>query len=631
MVRQRRLKRYCFGTLLVLMVCAVTEVATRSGWLDPLEHTYYDFWHQLAGKRFDAKHVAIVAVDDQTLLNHRDEPIAFWGPHFAKAIAVLRRVGVRIIGIDFLFLVSSESWLKGLEAPESDMSRTYDIPMRFQLNAGNVILTANVVENDLGETEILLPVTDYLFALPGGRSDVGLANFYTDDDTVVRRFVPRLFEADRLPNLSFAALLAQRTSDTDSPYVSQTLGTHNEPNASLPRPIGFVGPPGTIPRLSFGKLLAPEAHLDPQIKNLKNKVVIIGAEHAGNNDIHLTPYDQHFLNRASSMMSGAEVHANIVETLLTGRLPRPVSDRLRIMSLAGTVIIGIFLFFRLGPVQGLVCFFIMGLACSGAAYLFFLHNKILPVGNVHIGLGLSYIGSLGLRLTREERARSQLQRAVGPYVSEAVVGKLISSGKLPDLGGETLKVTVLFSDIRNFTAIAETLSPHEVVEMLNHYYRRVCEPILEQGGMVDKFIGDAVMAIFGAPISHPDQARRGLIAALDMVQIAQTFQDWLCQRFPDKHLPAFRVGIGVHTGEAVVGNIGFAKRMAYTAIGDTVNIASRLEGLSKQFGWSIVASQETLMAAGPDFAVGRMKKVQLSGRTGEIEVVEVLVGQKCLK
>jgi len=209
-------------------------------------------------------------------------------------------------------------------------------------------------------------------------------------------------------------------------------------------------------------------------------------------------------------------------------------------------------------------------------------------------------------------------------VSDAVVNRIVESGKLPDLGGEILNVTVLFSDIRNFTTISEQLSPREVVEMLNNYYTRVCEPILANGGMIDKFIGDAVMAIFGAPVPQPGHAWQAVRAAVEMVGIAREFREWMHIRFPDKTLPRFHIGIGIHSGEAVIGNIGSARRMGYTAIGDTVNIASRLESLSKELGWTIVASAETLGQAGIGVKCGDCHCVRVKGRLGEIMVTEIL-------
>jgi len=163
------IRQAIIGFALVIFSFAATEVMTRFGWLDVMEYTYYDLWHILLGQRAEPKHVVIVAVDNQTLLQHQNEPLVFWGPHFARVIENTRKAGARIIGVDYLFTISSESWLKNLELPGTDRSRTYDIPMRTQLASGQVVLIATLAENDQGNYQFLLPISDYLFSLPGAR------------------------------------------------------------------------------------------------------------------------------------------------------------------------------------------------------------------------------------------------------------------------------------------------------------------------------------------------------------------------------------------------------------------------------------------------------------------------------
>src|SRR5512136_706305 len=276
--------------LLVILVCAVAEVATRSGWLKTMDYLYYDLWHILAGVQAEPKHVAIIAVDDETQLNYRDEPLVFWGPHFAKGIEVLRRLGVRIIGLDYLFTVSAESWLKKLEVPGSEKSRTFDSSIRAQLSTGKVVLIGWLASNEKGEGELILPIKDYLFVLPGGVEDVGFANFYSDEDGVIRRFAPALFDEETSPNLTFATLLAVKASGLEPSSKRWSLSGRGIYRDTTPHPIGFVGPPGTIPRFSFVKLLEPMAEKNPELQGLKGKVVIIAPEHVGIQDFHLAPY-----------------------------------------------------------------------------------------------------------------------------------------------------------------------------------------------------------------------------------------------------------------------------------------------------------------------------------------------------
>ncbi len=281
------------------------------------------------------------------------------------------------------------------------------------------------------------------------------------------------------------------------------------------------------------------------------------------------------------------------------------------------------MFYRLSSGRGLAAAALLCLLAAACAYLLFRRYWLLPTASLQVALILSYMGILGLRLTGEERERARIRNIFGRYVADEVVEKLLASGLLPDLGGDSLQVTVLFSDIRNFTTISERLGPRAVVEMLNTYLAQACEPILAQGGTVDKFIGDAVMAVFGSPVLYPDHARRALAAALGLAQKAREFRTWMQQRFADQELPDFAIGIGIHTGEAIIGNIGSPKRLEFTAIGDTVNTASRLEGLTKELGWTIVASRSTIDAA-PGVVTGGQDTRAVKGRQERIQVFEVL-------
>jgi adenylate cyclase len=322
-------------------------------------------------------------------------------------------------------------------------------------------------------------------------------------------------------------------------------------------------------------------------------------------------------------MSGPEIHANIIETLLTGVFPRPVPDYLRALYLFGVLLGGSVLIYRLSPWRGAAAAGALCVLAGVFAYLLFRRYWLLPAANLQLGLILSYVGVLGIKLTGEERERARIRKIFSRYVSDEVVEKLLASGQFPDLGGEVYQVTVLFSDIRNFTTISEKLKPHQVVDLLNTYFSRACEPILAQGGSVDKFIGDAIMAVFGAPAPYPDQARRALRAALDLAQEAQQFRSWMTEHYRGFDLPDFAVGIGLHTGEAIVGNIGSPWRLEFTAIGDTVNAASRLESLTKELGWTIIASSDTIAAA-PGVVTGRWQTRTVKGRQGPLEVFEVL-------
>jgi adenylate cyclase len=620
--------------ILLVLVGAAVQGMTWVGWLQSPESIYSDLWHRLAGLRYPPTHVAIVTLDEPTLAAYPEEPLVCWTPYFARVMEVLRGVGARVIGLDYLYYVSIEDWLKKLNLPPNHPSLKYDAAFKAQLASGQVVMAANLGVDGQQKVKVTLPLPGYFAALPRGALDVGLVNFFTDGDGVVRRYMPAVADDYGMVMLTFAKLLATRASGEDPAREIQRLKqdpalkdwSADDPSAinlgAFPL-IGYVGPPDTFPRVSFRRFLRPEAETDPEIRNLKDKVVIIAYEPQALQDVHFTPYSLSLWKWPGSDMSGPELHANIVETLLTGRFPRPVPGYLSAIYLAAMLLAGGLLFYRLSSRRGLAAAGFLCLLGAAFAYLLFRRYWLLPAANVQLALLLSYMGILGLRLTGEERERARIRNIFGRYVADEVVEKLLATGKLPDLGGDSFQVTVLFSDIRNFTTISERLGPRAVVEMLNTYLAQACEPILAQGGTVDKFIGDAVMAVFGSPVLYPDHARRALRAALGLAQTAREFSAWMQQRFADHELPDFAIGIGIHTGEAIVGNIGSPKRLEFTAIGDTVNTASRLEGLTKELGWTIIASRSTIEAASTA-VTGRQDTRAVKGRQERIQVFEVL-------
>jgi class 3 adenylate cyclase len=209
-------------------------------------------------------------------------------------------------------------------------------------------------------------------------------------------------------------------------------------------------------------------------------------------------------------------------------------------------------------------------------------------------------------------------------VSESAIAAILASGKPPAPGGSLATVTILFSDIREFTTLSEKLTAEEVVELLNVYFSKVCDIILAHGGMIDKFIGDAVMAVFGAPLADPRHARQALATALGMVAAAKEFEGWMQNRFPKLGDWRFRIGVGLHSGPAVVGNIGSKQRLDFTVIGDTVNTASRLEGFTKEMGCPVVASQTVVDMAGAGIVTGRREQARVKGKSEPVPALEIL-------
>jgi len=216
------------------------------------------------------------------------------------------------------------------------------------------------------------------------------------------------------------------------------------------------------------------------------------------------------------------------------------------------------------------------------------------------------------------RERDKLRATMGKYMTQSVMDHLMR-GKV-ELGGEALTVTILFTDIRSFTSISETMSAHELVKLLNEYFTEMVTVIMEEGGVVDKYIGDAIMAVFGAPVSKPDDARRAVRAAVRMRQALVKLNERLAAR----GAPPIKTGIGLHTGEVVAGNIGSEARMEYTVIGDAVNLASRLESSTKELGTDVLISEDTNALLDNEVETRAVREITVKGRAKPVVVYEVI-------
>jgi adenylate cyclase len=624
-------RRYWLASI-ALAACLIAEILLRSGALDPIDQRLQDSWFQWQGQRTQARHVVIVSLDEETLAAYPDDPLVFWTDRLAIAVARLREVGVPAIGLDIWLGISPERWLGKLGSEMQKAARSYDQPFREQINSGKLVLVASRSGLGARVSDYLLPSPDYLLALPDFDipGHVALSDLLDDSDGVVRRYlIAPVAAADRapveegVPVLGLPVSLAVRSAGLNPRATSWPLGGREISLDQPAAPIPYVGPPNTFPRISLKKLLGKDALRDPDVIALRGKVVLIGAGTRQGDD-HSTPYATSLFSGRGVLMSGVEVHANILESLLSGNRLQPMSEGLRLISLLAIAALATVAFAALPAWLGPLFWLAGVLLFAASGFAAFHAGVLMPVSAYVTASALALLSVLGWRLTGEERERARVRQMFGRYVSNQVVEALLQSGNRPELGGQSQTMTVLFTDIRNFTTISERLNAKEVVEMLNTYFERACAVLLAEGGSIDKFIGDAIMVEFGSPLPLPDHAIRGARAAVALRAVADDFGHWMEQHFPDRDLPKFAVGIGLHSGEAVIGNIGSPTRMEFTAIGDTVNLASRLEGMTKELGCVILASEATIVAGGDAVLCGRSEVIQVKGRAAPVRVFEVL-------
>jgi adenylate cyclase len=257
-----------------------------------------------------------------------------------------------------------------------------------------------------------------------------------------------------------------------------------------------------------------------------------------------------------------------------------------------------------------------------SALLFSRQSLWLPWVMPGLSITLTSLVGLALSYASEAGQRRQLKKAFGHYVGDDVLAELIRHPEKLALGGEKRTLTVFFSDIRDFTTLSEKLSPVELVAFLNTYLSPMTQAVLSQGGLLDKYIGDAVMAVFGAPVPRVDHADQALSCVLQMHAELATLNAGALQRFNLK----VAIGVGINTGDMVVGNMGSAERFDYTVAGDSVNLASRLEGLSKVYGVYCLVGDGTRRAAGATFTFRELDLVQVKGKHEAVPVHELLAG-----
>jgi adenylate cyclase len=344
---------------------------------------------------------------------------------------------------------------------------------------------------------------------------------------------------------------------------------------------------------------------------LKGRIVVIGASAAGLGDLRVTP--------VSTSHPGAEVLATAIDNLKNQGWMNRSSDGARI-ALAAALLALVFGAFRLGrnPVEIGAALGVVSVALFGAQYAALSAGLLLPVA-VPLGFAWAlYLFGAMLAYLHEKRTREQAVRLFSRFLNPAVVKKIVDQGEtIESLSGKTRQISILFSDIRGFTTLSETRPPQQIVDLLNRYFSRQVEVVFRHGGTLDKFIGDCIMAFWGAPLDDARHAEHAVAAALEMERVLIAFKRELGEAGG-----AFDVGIGIHSGAAVVGFIGAKQKLDYTAIGDAVNLASRIEGLTKEAKARILVSRETADACDNSFTFTSRGSYKVKGRTQEVELFE---------
>jgi adenylate cyclase len=442
---------------------------------------------------------------------------------------------------------------------------------------------------------------------------LGFINVAPDEDGIVRK-APLLIRvgSDIYPSLALRSLMLAMGSNNlilrSGPYGLESvrvgqLATPVDAQGSVSLP--FIGPSGTYPYISAADVLRKTAPPDA----LQGRIVFVGTSAPGLLDIRATPLDP--------IYPGVEIHAAVVDAILTGNalgIP-PWTPAAQLLSIVASGLIAALAFGFARPRIYLPVAALLPAAAVLISRRFFTEG--LFVSPLYSVITVAVMGAslLFLRFWHEERQKLILRNAFSRYVSPEIVKRITKlRGNL--FAGEERELSILFTDIRGFTSLSEKLSPQEVVNLLNRYFTPMTALVREHGGTLDKFIGDALMAFWNAPLDVPEHPARAVSAALAMQEKLLTLNGELQAEFG----VGVRIGAGVHTGPAYVGNMGSEELVNYTLIGDNVNLASRLEGLCPQYGVGLVVSGETMAGCGEAFAFHYLDTIRVKGKSQPVRV-----------
>jgi len=646
-MKLRATRRDVLAGIAITLVCGI---AFASPALDIAHGVSIDIltavrW-KLLGDRRDPlpSPVIVVAIDEETYQTppFKGSPTLTWTREIGRVLAAIIDGGAKVVGLDVIFPTSIEqSEIPFDEEPLGARMRGFDRNFLRTLATGAA--AGKIVLGEIQSRDNPVRPSPAQRIAVRQQTNIRPLNVYLDPDDVVRR-IPLTFSIDNKPIPSMALELASRALNArpePTPAGGMTLQDYEIPSA-VPNTLtlNFYGGENVIPTFSFADLHACAERGDADFfrRQFDGKVVIVGTllefedrkltskRFATGSDISRAPRCALAPPTAASQLRrssipGVYVQATAVSNLIgrdavveLGRLP------VTLVAIAFAAL-GAIAARTLAPLGA-------GLLYGGAAVVYILaaaavftyRPLALPLSDPILAGAASLIAMVGYRFVVTDQEERFLRKSFALYLAPQVIDSMLASEQMPELGGEMRNVTVFFSDVAGFSTIAEKMTPHALVSLMNEYLSAMTDIIESYGGYVDKYIGDSIVAVFGAPVGDPDHACNAVRAALhcrerlDELNRGNTaFQG---------HRLAHRIGL--NSGDALVGNIGSRRRFNYTVMSDAVNVASRLEGANKYFGTSIMASEMTVALTGARFAWRELDAIRVKGRSDPVKIYEPL-------
>jgi adenylate cyclase len=654
--------------LIVLLAIARGAGYLQIGLIDRLEHITYD-WRVLAGlQRGIDPRVVIVDIDERSLLREGRWP---WSRDILALLVerIFETHGAAVLGFDIVFAEpDTSSGLPVLERlareelagnaafqeqiaslrPRLDHDRRLaETIARFPVVLG-YYFNAEVTRDGATRSGSLPRPTLVAGSFQGRRVNVARALGYganleifqqaahaaghfnpmLDLDGIVRR-VPMLYEygGNYYESLSIAIARTALGIDElrlhfeDAPWGASRayaglewleLGSHRIPvDENVQALIPYRSRQGGFTYVSATDVLRGSPDLPPDL--MRGRIVLVGTTAPGLFDLRATPVQENY--------PGVEVHANLITGILDGAIkakPAYVLGAEAVMLCLFGLLLALVLPL-VSPLQATAAYAGATLLLTATNLLVWSNGLVLPLASPLTMMTLQFVLQMSYGYFLETRGKRQLTNLFGQYVPPELVDEMSRAPENYSLEAESRELTVLFSDVRGFTSISEGLPPPKLARLINDFLTPMTRIIHANRGTIDKYMGDAVMAFWGAPIEDPEHAAHAVQTALEMVKRAEQ----LSQEFMARGLPPISIGVGLNTGQMSVGNMGSEFRMAYTVLGDAVNLGSRLEGLTKEYGVSIIVSESTRRAA-PGFVYRELDQVKVKGKEQSVTIHEPL-------
>lgn len=546
-------------------------------------------------RRMTPADILIIGIDDQTLKELGRWP---WPRKIhAELLEKLAKFPPKIVAIDINFSEPSAD-KKEDEALATALKK---LPVILPVEAQPLLISGA----QFSAKNLLEPIPIFK------ENAAGLAhvNILADKDGVARYFLKEItFQNQKF--VSFGEKIFEKSYGYIESNPAENLVDKFFP-ISAKRRINFSGEPGHFPIISFQSVFKEEVNL----KIFQNKIVLIGVTAPDLRDAVMTPTSE------GKAMTGVEMHANILENFISNFFLRDVSPASGIILLILLSSVFFAVFFNLSRIYAKLIWLaaLLG-AYNLAVFLFFDKGFVLSLLYPNFALLLIFLAQIFYQYFLESKEKRFIRQTFKYYLAPEVVEEILKNPEKIKLGGERKEITILFSDIRGFTSLSEKSSPEEAVRILNEYFTAMGEIINKNQGVLDKFIGDAIMAFWGAPQKIENHAEMACRTALEMCgKLRELNKIW-----QERGLPVLNIGIGINTGGAVVGNVGSEKRFDYTVIGDTVNLASRLEGLNKEFNASIIISESVFQKIKDILRVRAIGEVKVKGKEEMVKIYELI-------